>query len=62
MLACLGFAARHFAQKPLAFSLPQDSPLELMLRGAQTGDPAASASLHWNFATLRAPRIGRIPG
>jgi hypothetical protein len=29
MSACLRFAARLFAQKPLAFSLPQDSPLQV---------------------------------
>jgi hypothetical protein len=58
-LACLRFAARDFAQKPLASSLPQESRIALMLHACQTGDPAASTSLHWNFATLRAPRIGR---
>jgi hypothetical protein len=51
------FAARHFARKPLATSLPQDSPRELMFEPCAKHNPGASASLHSNFATLRQQRI-----
>jgi hypothetical protein len=39
--------------------LPQDSSRELMFEPCAKHNPGASASLHWNFATLREQRIGR---
>jgi hypothetical protein len=55
--ACPDFAARLFARQPLAFSLPQDSQLELMLEPCANSSSGASASPHSNLATLRKPRI-----
>jgi hypothetical protein len=50
-------AARHFSQKLFAFSLPQDSPRELMFEPCAKHNPGASGSLHSNLATLRERRI-----
>jgi hypothetical protein len=54
---CPDFAARHFAQTPFAFSLPQDSSRELMFEPCANRNSGASASLYSNLATLREQRI-----
>jgi hypothetical protein len=54
---CPNFAARHFAQTPLAFSLPQDSSRELMFDPCAKHNSGASASLHSNLSALREARI-----
>jgi hypothetical protein len=57
--ACPVFAARLFARTPLAFSLPQDSPRELMFEPCATRNSRASASLHSNLPALREQRVDR---
>jgi hypothetical protein len=42
-------AARKIAQIPVAFSLPQDSQVELMFGAARFGEPALSASRGLGF-------------
>jgi hypothetical protein len=44
-----GLAARKIARIPVAFSLPQDSWVELMFGAADFGEPASSASRSLGF-------------
>jgi hypothetical protein len=46
-------AARKIAQIPIAFSLPQDSPVQLMFDAACFGEPALSASRSLGFHIAR---------
>lgn len=43
------FAARKIARIPVAFSLPQDLPVQLMFGAARFGEPALSASRGLRF-------------
>jgi hypothetical protein len=52
-------AARKIARIPVAFSLPQDSLVELMFGAARFGEPALSTSRGLGFHIV--PRVGRSP-
>jgi hypothetical protein len=52
-------AARKIVRTLAAFSLPQDSQVELMFSAARFGEPALSASRGLGFHV--APRRGRLP-
>jgi hypothetical protein len=52
-------AARKIVRIPVAFSLPQDSPVQLMFGAVRFGESASSASRGLGFHIV--PRVGRSP-
>jgi hypothetical protein len=55
-----GLAARKILRTRAAFSLPQDSQVELMFGAARFGEPALSASRSLDFTSRRAEVVRRI--